>query len=174
MRNFQRSSHPDSERRAVGAKRVLVVEDDASIRDLLTVVLGDEGLEVHAAADGHEGVRLARATDPAVVVLDAMMPGLGGAEVIARLRRPDGTLPFAVLVLTAAPDLADRLRAQLGHDAVMDKPFDITALAATVRQLAGVGDPGVPTTGVPTTGVPNTVSNTGVSNTPTRDRPRST
>lgn len=125
----------------MAAKRVLVVEDDASIRDLLTVVLQDEGLEVQQAGDGAQGLHLAQTTHPDVVVLDAMLPGLGGAELVARLRRADGTWPSALLVLTGAPDLAGRLRAQLGPHAVMDKPFDITALAARVRHLAGVPEP---------------------------------
>ena len=116
---------------------VLVVEDDASVRGLVQVILEDEGLEVFEAADGEEGLRLARELDPAVVVLDVMMPGLGGPEVIAELRRPDGSLPFGVLVLTGAPEAVGYLRDELGPDAVMEKPFDIGALAARVRALAG-------------------------------------
>ena len=101
---------------------MLVVEDDASIRGLVQVILEDEGLEVFEAADGEEGLRLARELDPAVVVLDVMMPGLGGPEVIAELRRPDGSLPFGVLVLTGAPEVVGYLRDELGPDAVMEKP----------------------------------------------------
>lgn len=123
------------------AKRVLVVEDDASIRDLLTLVLQDEGLDVQQAADGAQGLHLAQTTHPDVVVLDAMMPGLGGPEIVDRLRRADGTWPFALLVLTGSPDHAGHLRAQLGHHAVMDKPFDIAALAARVRHLADATQP---------------------------------
>ena len=115
---------------------MLVVEDDASVRGLVQVILEDEGLEVFEAADGEEGLRLARELDPAVVVLDVMMPGLGGPEVIAELRRPDGSLPFGVLVLTGAPEVVGYLRGELGPDAVMEKPFDIGALAARVRALA--------------------------------------
>ena len=120
-------------------QRVLVVEDDASVRGLVQVVLEDEGLEVFEAADGAEGLRLARTLAPEVVVLDVMMPGLGGPEVIARLRDADGTLPFAVLVLTGAPEVVDWLREELGPGAVMEKPFGIGALAARVRALARAG-----------------------------------
>jgi len=121
---------------------VLVVEDDASVRGLVQVVLEDEGFEVHEAADGRSGLELARRLDPAVVVLDVMMPGLGGPEVIARLRREDRSLPFAILVLTGAPEVVESLRDEFGRDAVMEKPFDITELANRVRALATAAGPG--------------------------------
>jgi DNA-binding response OmpR family regulator len=122
--------------------RVLVVEDDAGVRGLLQTVLEDEGLEIVLAADGEEGLQLARAVDPAVVLIDVMMPGLGGPEVIRRLRRPDGSLPFAVLVLTGAVESVQRLRDELGVDAILEKPFDITKLAERVKSLASQADQG--------------------------------
>jgi CheY-like chemotaxis protein len=124
--------------------RVLVVEDDAGVRGLLQTVLEDEGLEIVLAGDGEEGLRLARALDPAVVLIDVMMPGLGGPEVIRRLRRPDGSLPFAVLVLTGAAESVAPLRDELGVEAILEKPFDITKLAEQVRRLAGRVDQGSP------------------------------
>ena len=122
--------------------RVLVVEDDAGVRGLLQTVLEDEGLEIVLAADGEEGLRLARTVEPAVVLIDVMMPGLGGPEVIRRLRRPDGSLPFAVLVLTGAVESMEPLHDELGADAILEKPFDITKLAERVKQLAGRVDQG--------------------------------
>ncbi len=122
--------------------RVLVVEDDPGVRGLLQTILEDEGLDVLLAADGEEGLRLARAVDPAVVLIDVMMPGLGGPEVIRRLRRPDGSLPFAVLVLTGAVESVEPLRYELGPDAILEKPFDITKLAVRVKELAGRVDHG--------------------------------
>jgi DNA-binding response OmpR family regulator len=136
------ASQPIRERQGLVARqRVLVVEDDASVRGLVQVVLEDEGFEVHEAADGETGLAKALELDPAVVVLDVMMPGLGGPEVIARLRRGDGSLPFAVLVLTGAPELVQSLRDEFGRDAVMEKPFDITELANRVRSLAAASAP---------------------------------
>jgi DNA-binding response OmpR family regulator len=120
------------------SKRVLVVEDDPSIRGLLQAVLEDEALEVVLAADGEEGLRLARSIAPDVVLLDVMMPGLGGPEVIHRLRRGDGSLPFGVLVVTGAAEIVAPLRGELGHDAVLEKPFDIVTLADRVKTLAGI------------------------------------
>jgi DNA-binding response OmpR family regulator len=116
--------------------RVLVVEDDAGVRGLLQTILEDEGFEIVLAADGEEGLRLARTVDPAVVLIDVMMPGLGGPEVIRRLRRPDGTLPFAVLVLTGAVENVEPLRDELGPDSILEKPFDIIKLADRVKELA--------------------------------------
>ena len=123
---------------------MLVVEDDASVRGLVQVVLEDEGFEVHEAADGRSGLELAQKLDPDVVVLDVMMPGLGGPEVIARLRRADRSLPFAILVLTGAPEVVESLRDEFGRDAVMEKPFDITELADRVRALAAAGPHATP------------------------------
>jgi DNA-binding response OmpR family regulator len=119
--------------------RVLVVEDDPSVRALIQTILEDEALEVVLAEDGDEGLRLARTIDPKVVLLDVMMPGLGGPEVIQRLRDQDGSLPFAVLVVTGAAEVVASLRGELGPDAVLEKPFDITTLAARVRSLAERG-----------------------------------
>jgi DNA-binding response OmpR family regulator len=116
--------------------RVLVVEDDAGVRGLLQTILEDEGFEIVLAADGEEGLQLARTVDPAVVLIDVMMPGLGGPEVIRRLRRPDGTLPFAVLVLTGAVENVETLRDELGPDSILEKPFDIIKLADRVKELA--------------------------------------
>jgi DNA-binding response OmpR family regulator len=116
--------------------RVLVIEDDAGVRGLLQTILEDEGFEIVLAADGEEGLRLARTVDPAVVLIDVMMPGLGGPEVIRRLRRPDGTLPFAVLVLTGAVENVEPLRDELGPDSILEKPFDIIKLADRVKELA--------------------------------------
>jgi DNA-binding response OmpR family regulator len=70
-----------------------------------------------------------------------MMPGLGGPEVIARLRREDRSLPFAILVLTGAPEIVQSLRDEFGTAAVMEKPFDITELADRVRALADSAAP---------------------------------
>ena len=121
-------------------RRVLVVEDDPSVRGLLQAILEDEDLDVILAADGQEGLKLALSVHPNVVVLDVMMPGLGGPEVIRRLRRADGTLPFGVLVVTGAAEIVQSLRHELGAEAVIEKPFDIAVLAGRVKALAEAHD----------------------------------
>src|SRR4029453_13267904 len=118
------------------SNRVLVVEDDPSVRGLLQTILGDEALEVILAADGGGGRGLPPPAAPAVVLPDVMMPGLGGPDVIRSLRRPDGSLPFAVLVVTGAAEVIAPLRSELGPEAVLEKPFDITTLATRVKTLA--------------------------------------
>src|SRR4029453_12964166 len=128
------------ERLQMPSNRVLVVEDDPSVRGLLQTILEDEALEVILAADGEEGLRLARTVQPDVVLLDVMMPGLGGPDVIRRPRRADGPLPFAVLVVTGAAEVIAPLRSELGPDAVLEKPFDIITLATRVKTLAS-GNP---------------------------------
>ena len=115
----------------MASNRVLVVEDDPSVRGLLQTILDDEALEVILAADGEEGLELARTVDPDVVLLDVMMPGLGGPDVIRRLRRADGSAEVI------AP-----LRHELGPEAVLEKPFDITTLATRVKSLASGDAPG--------------------------------
>jgi DNA-binding response OmpR family regulator len=124
--------------------RVLVVEDDAGVRGLLQAILEDEGYEIVLAADGEEGLELARTVEPAVLLIDVMMPGLGGPEVLRRLRREDGTLPFAVLVLTGAVESVEPLRYELGPDSILEKPFDITNLADRVKRLASSVEHGSP------------------------------
>src|SRR5918994_2747347 len=88
------------ERLHMPSNRVLVVEDDPSVRGLLQTILEDEALEVILAADGEEGLELARTVDPDVVLLDVMMPGLGGAHIIPRPPPAGGSLPLAGLVVT--------------------------------------------------------------------------
>jgi DNA-binding response OmpR family regulator len=112
------------------------------VRGLLQTILEDEALEVILAADGEEGLELARTVKPDVVLLDVMMPGLGGPDVIRRLRQPDGSLPFAVLVVTGAAEVIAPLRSELGPEAVLEKPFDITILATRVKSLASGDAPG--------------------------------
>jgi two-component system, OmpR family, response regulator len=115
---------------------VLVVEDDPSVRALLEAVLQDlDTFEIVLAERGDEGLRLARMLQPDVLVLDVMLPGLDGPEVISELREPDGSLPFAILVLTGAVEAAEVLRAELGRDAVIEKPFDIATLTSRVESL---------------------------------------
>jgi hypothetical protein len=71
-----------------------------------------------------------------------MLPGPGGPEDSGRPPPPDGSLPFAVLVVTGAAEVIAPLRSELGPEAVLEKPFDITTLATRVKSLAGGGAPG--------------------------------
>ena len=105
--------------------RVLVVDDDAPIRDLLRAVLELDGWEVMEAEDGEQALALAAAERPHAVVLDVMMPGKDGFDVLAELRATEHGRQMAVLMLTAKTRQADILRGtRLGADIYLTKPFD--------------------------------------------------
>ena len=112
--------------------KVLVVEDEPSLRDFLCRGLAAEGYAVGSAADGPTGLVMAGSPDVDCVVLDLMLPGLGGEEVLARLRLSRPNLP--VIVLTARDGVADRVRTlDAGADDFMVKPFSLAELTARIR-----------------------------------------
>ena len=118
--------------------RVLVVDDDAGIRQLIAVNLELEGFLVTTAVDGQEGVDQAKAQLPDVITLDVMMPTLDGWEVTRLLRTDPTTQGIKVVLLSALGQDADRRRgAEVGVDAYLVKPFDPDELIAVIRQLAG-------------------------------------
>src|SRR5918992_2806195 len=113
--------------------RVLVVEDDESIADVLRRTLRQEGHEVRASVDGVEALRLAEEFVPDLVVLDLGLPGLDGVEVCRRLRA-ESDVP--ILILTARADLDDRVEGlDSGADDYLVKPFERQELLARMRAL---------------------------------------
>jgi len=111
---------------------VLVVEDDPAIRDGLQESLRLERHDVITASDGEAGYRLARDKKPDLVILDLMLPKLGGFEVCRKLRADKFAAP--ILMLTARGDEADRvLGLDLGADDYVTKPFSVRELLARVR-----------------------------------------
>lgn len=119
--------------------RVLVVDDDDVIRQLITVNLELEGFEVATAVDGQDCLDKVVAFDPVVVTLDIMMPRLDGWEAASRLRAEPATAGVKVVLLSARAQEADLQRGdRLGVDAYLTKPFDPDELIATVRRLAGL------------------------------------
>jgi DNA-binding response OmpR family regulator len=119
---------------------ILVVEDDKGVRDLLETVLATEGFEVRTARDGLEGLLKLRMLQPAVLVLDIMMPDVGGLRVLDELAETHAETP--VVVVTGNPRAAAEARVRIGQDRVFDKPFDVDDLVATLRCLADGGDGG--------------------------------
>jgi len=114
--------------------RVLVVEDERKVLRGLERGLRAEGYEVLAAADGEEGLRLALTQSPDCVVLDLMLPGRPGLEVLAELRRAGLGTP--VLVLTARDAVEDRVTGlDSGADDYLVKPFSFAELLARLRAL---------------------------------------
>ncbi len=119
--------------------RVLVVDDDAVIRQLITVNLELEGFEVHSAVDGQDCMDKVRDIEPDVVTLDIMMPRVDGWEAAGRLRADPATAGIKVVLLSARAQEADLQRgSRIGVDAYLTKPFDPDELIATVRRLAGL------------------------------------
>lgn len=119
--------------------RVLVVDDDDVIRQLITVNLELEGFDVSTAVDGQDCLDKIQAIDPAVVTLDIMMPRMDGWEAASRLRADPATAGVKVVLLSARAQEADLERgSRIGVDAYLTKPFDPDELIATVRRLAGL------------------------------------
>ncbi len=117
--------------------RVLVVDDDDVIRQLICLNLELEGFEVFQATDGLDALAKVREVDPAVVTLDIMMPKLDGWDAAARLRSDPETAHVRVVLLSARAQEADLKRgSRLGVDFYLTKPFDPDELVAVVRRLA--------------------------------------
>jgi len=113
--------------------RILVVEDDADAALVVSAYLSREGYEVTVANDGVTGLQLARQAPPALIVLDWMLPGVGGPEFITALRREQRT---PIIMLTARSEESDRVVGlELGADDYVVKPFSPRELVARVRAV---------------------------------------
>jgi two-component system copper resistance phosphate regulon response regulator CusR len=113
--------------------RILVIEDEPKAADYLQQGLGESGYSVDVARNGADGLHMARETVYDAIVLDVMMPGMDGWQVLARLRE---THDVPVLFLTARSALEDRLKGlDLGADDYLVKPFSFAELLARVRIL---------------------------------------
>src|SRR5688500_17169464 len=116
--------------------RVLVVEDDAAIRELIALHPKLEGFAVLPSADGAEALRLARAERFDLVVLDVMLPGLDGISVCGAIRRESVNQDTPILMLTARREETDKvLGLETGADDYLTKPFGIREFVARVRAL---------------------------------------
>jgi two-component system, OmpR family, KDP operon response regulator KdpE len=113
--------------------RVLIVDDEAQIRRALSLALGGHGYEVELAEDGETALAMIAARPPDGIVLDLMMPGIDGLEVLRRLR---GWSETPVIVLSARGQERDKVQAlDLGADDYLTKPFGIDELLARVRAV---------------------------------------
>lgn len=114
--------------------RVLVVEDNANLAFGLTRSLESEGYQVEAAEDGIRGLEMARTTNPDLVVLDLMLPGMDGYTILKKLRAEGKDVP--VLILTARGEEADKVFGfRLGADDYVTKPFSLSELLARVQAI---------------------------------------
>lgn len=118
--------------------RVLVVDDDESVRRLIRLNLELEGFEVELAADGRECLTKVRTDPPDVITLDLAMPALDGLSAAARLREAEHSRHIPLVLITAAATPRDRLRAdEIGIDVVLAKPFVPEELVAAIRGVVG-------------------------------------
>ena len=119
------------------ATRILVVEDDPSVRGLLHTLLTAEGYDVATASDGLAGLVKAATTRPALILLDLMMPDLGGIRVLEELRGDPGLAGIPVLVVTGKVDAVPAMRELVGDASVFVKPFAVAELLARVGEVTG-------------------------------------
>ena len=129
-------------------KRILIVEDEKNIVDILSFNLSKEGYETLEAYDGEAGLQLALEQNPDLILLDLMLPKMNGFDVCRSLRRENRSTP--VIMLTAREEETDKvLGLELGADDYMIKPFDSKELVARVkavlRRYQAVPAPSVPT-----------------------------
>ena len=121
---------------AKGTQRILVVEDEPDIVALVAYHLAKAGYRVSTAATGPDALDVARQESPALVVLDLMLPGLSGFDVLEQLRADESTRDIAVLMLTARRDEPDRIRGlSLGADDYLTKPFSPQELVLRVTAI---------------------------------------
>jgi DNA-binding response OmpR family regulator len=114
--------------------RLLVVEDEKRMADLLKKALQEEGYAVATAADGKTAVEMARASQFELILLDIMLPGMDGFQVAQRLRREGNRVPILMLTARdATPDIVQGL--DLGADDYLTKPFSFEVLLARIRAL---------------------------------------
>lgn len=111
--------------------KILLIDDEKSILDLASAYLKKDGFEVHTAMDGPSGLKAARAFRPDLIVLDIMLPGMDGLELLSRLRRESDVY---VIMLTARTEETDKIVGlSVGADDYMTKPFSPRELAARVK-----------------------------------------
>jgi len=116
--------------------RVLVIEDDIHIRDLIVLHLGLEGLDTEAVGDGLEGLARAGARAFDLIVLDLMLPGLDGVSICRSIRRDGPNQDVPIMMLTARREESDKvLGLESGADDYLAKPFGVRELVARVRAL---------------------------------------
>jgi DNA-binding response OmpR family regulator len=116
------------------AEKILVVEDDRTILEGLGAALAANGYQVECVQDGRIGLDRARASAPALLILDIMLPGMSGFEVAKKLRDEGRALP--IILLTAKSEENDRvLGLELGADDYVTKPFSVRELLARVRSI---------------------------------------
>lgn len=135
-RLLSRTTEPRIHRAKNWAAKLLLVDDDKSILDLLSSVLISHNIDCQSAEDGASALRLARRMMPDLVILDLTLPLMNGFEVLEALRKDPGTHAVKVILLTGNQDVAAVVKGrELGADDYITKPFNHLELLARVRKL---------------------------------------
>lgn len=117
--------------------RILVVDDEPDVADLIEAVLKDEGYTVGIARDGAQGLMLAREWGPDLILMDVRLPGVDGGTIIRRLKSEPETAAIPIVAMSAGRTLLEHTGELDEADGALAKPFDIDALLAQVAfQLA--------------------------------------
>jgi two-component system alkaline phosphatase synthesis response regulator PhoP len=118
------------------AKKILVIEDDPHILDLIRKTLQNVGYEVVTALDGSEGLRKVKETHPQLVVLDISLPGMDGYQICHYLRSDQETLNLPILMVTALSRPTDQRHGfEVGADDYLTKPFHLSDLVTKIQSL---------------------------------------
>ena len=118
-------------------KKILIVDDEPAILRILGDVLTDEGYNVIAATDGETGIEKAKVSNPDLIILDVMLPGINGFEVCKLLKENEQTKKISIIILTGISTLVEHKQKalQLGADDYITKPFDMSDLLNRVKTL---------------------------------------
>jgi DNA-binding response OmpR family regulator len=122
---------------AQAKKKILLVEDDEAVRQLVRVTLEMNDYEVIQAKDGLEGLLLLEMHHPDAVVLDLMMPDVGGERMLAQLRATPETKRTPVVIITGKPEVAPEVIGLVGKENFFPKPFDPDAVIARLKAMVG-------------------------------------
>jgi two-component system phosphate regulon response regulator PhoB len=121
---------------STGGERILVVDDEPDIVALVVYHLAKEGFRISTASNGADALRIAQQDRPSLVVLDLMLPGMSGLEVLDQLRADESGQDIAVLLLTARREEPDRIKGlSSGADDYLTKPFSPQELVLRVRNI---------------------------------------
>jgi phosphate regulon transcriptional regulator PhoB len=128
--------------RSICMKRILIIEDDRDIVELVRYNLANEGFQVSSAHDGSTGLSTLKKTPPDLLLLDLMLPKLSGLEICREIRRDDSLNRLPILMLTARGEEADRVVGlEMGADDYVTKPFSPRELLARVKALLRRAEP---------------------------------
>lgn len=120
----------------IGSKKILIVEDERDILQLVKMYLEKEGFRVLTASTGSEGLKLTKSEKPDLIILDLMLPEIDGLEVCKRLRSAPDTAMLPIIMLTAKAEESDTvIGLELGADDYVTKPFSPKALVARVKAM---------------------------------------